>query len=189
MKSVGNEPTIPKPLPTLSPNTTVMEGSNVIVQCGIMITRGAHLYVCSGLPNETFSDLDQSNSCAECLPRTHGACNVIQKKPKWKIFREITDACFSTLTTTVHIEHASVDDSGKIFCAWHVDEATPKSKYADFSLTVQKNHLSDLQLGMYIAMPLAVLLIVGLGVSLVIVKKWNSRSKGTLAGVSKVTLS
>ena len=114
---------------------------------------------------------------------------MIQKKPKWKIFREITDACFSTLTTTVHFEHASVDDSGKIFCAWHVDEATPKSKYADFSLTVQKNHLSDLQLGMYIAMPLAVLLIVGLGVSLVIVKKWNSRSKGTLAGVSKVTLS
>ena len=166
-----------------------MEGSNVIVQCGIMITRGAHLYVCYGLPNETFSDLNQSNSCAECMPRTHGACNVMQKKPKWKIFREIADACFSTLTTTVHIEHASVDDGGKIFCAWHVDEATPKSKYADFSLTVQKNHLSDLQLGMYIAMPLAVLLIVGLGVALIIVKKWNSRSKGILACVSKVTLS
>ena len=180
MKSLGNEPIVPKPLPTLSPNTTVVEGSSVIVQCGIMISRGAHLYVCYGLSNETFSDLDQGYNCAECMPHTHGACNTIRRKPQWKIYRDIADPCLSTLTTTVHIEHASVDDSGRIFCAWHDDEDTPKSKYADFSLTVQRSHLSALQLGMYTAMPLAVLLIVGLVTGLVVMMKWKHSSKGRI---------
>ena len=172
----GMEPRIPTPLAPPSPCINVTEGSRANGQCNIEIAKAAYLYICYGLHNETFGDLNKSTNCALCMGNSEGLCATMRAKPHWNIYRTVTDRCSSTIRTNFSINHTSVEDNGKIFCVWG-DDVFPMQNYANFSLNVERKKMSDLQLAMYVGAPLAALTIVGLVTSLVVVvrKKLKQR--------------
>ena len=172
----GMEPRIPTPLAPPSPYINVTEGSRANGQCNIEIAKAAYLYICYGLQNETFGDLNKDTNCALCMGNSEGLCATMRAKPHWNIYRTVTDRCSSTIRTNFSINHTSVEDNGKIFCVWG-DDVFPMQNYANFSLNVERKKMSDLQLAMYVGAPLAALTIVGLVTSLVVVvrKKLKQR--------------
>lgn len=187
MNPLGMEPLVPTPLAPPSPYINVTEGSSANGQCNIEIAKGAYLYICYGLHNETFGDLNKDTNCALCMGNSEGLCATMRAKPHWSIYRRITDPCVSTIRTIVVINHTSVEDSGKIFCVWE-DAIHSMQNYANFSLNIERKKLSDLQLAMYVGTPLAALIIVGLVTALILVvrKKLKKRRRRRRAASSRM---
>ena len=137
--TIGTAPYPPIPI-THNDTKTLTMGENATLTCEIAMSTFSYLGICYAPPNETSTDINQTENCVICYPFMEGYCGSPSSKPKWKISRSFDNhySCSQDYQkTTLNIGRVSRKDEGKIYCYWK-DNVLPPQVYTFYDIKVRK---------------------------------------------------
>lgn len=146
-----------------------------------------YLAACYAKMDESFEDLNKTERCIVCLPKTEGQCGVyptIPAKPDWSVSLHHIDSCTHSIITRITIDRVTKEDEGKLICTYDYTERYGfQTNYTTVTVTVKEprgDHLDIKEGVLYIAVPVVVVLLsLGLVIALAFAVRRRRRRRLT----------